>query len=476
MVGMYKDRVPSDSELLLGSVFVVCVLIGVGVLGDAQQGQQMVITPVSMTAAGSAAPATGASGFNANTSQSPRKEAKNLADCKERVPNTSGYATVEYACNDNCVYYVKGSEVQPVYQPNTKPGIVQMYVFSLFGGSYKVGKCTERGLAGSLGNMDNSYRSLYYQNSDAFKEVSNLSPTTGGTAGSQSANQSSGALSQTTRGLSSYSPYGPNPANPGSTPWGYDSWQQSTAGSYGQPTINGQPNYSDCIGCTKETLSGWTGQYNSTLPYSPYYQDGVTAGNFGDVARGYETDAAASAGSSGGVQTPRVSSSNTGSIYKPSFVENGMEDSTYRPAPFENGMEDYQPTYKPAVADDGMEDYTRTSITTKEYNQMRADCGGNGVCLNDLTQKYGNSLTTPSPSVTDRLSSVLPAAPTAQPTTVTIGDGQVTQDAPCAWGGTYIGQGKYSCPIPTLTKQNTGGANPSAWCSSMIGRTSTWCW
>lgn len=182
---VYKDRVPSDSELLLGSVFVVCVLVGVGLLGDDDRSDHMVITPASMTAVGTA-PATGANGFNANTSQAPRKEAKNLADCKQKIPNTSGYATEEYACNDNCVYYVKGSQVQPVYQANTKPGIVQMYVFSIFGGSYKVGKCTERGLAGSLGNMDNSYRTLGYQNANAFQEVNTLAPAASAAQGVQS--------------------------------------------------------------------------------------------------------------------------------------------------------------------------------------------------------------------------------------------------------------------------------------------------
>ena len=55
-----------------------------------------------------------------------------------------------------------------------------MYEFAIFGtGSFELRKCNERGLAGSLGNISNSYRTLGYFHDSSFNMVDNLAPAAG---------------------------------------------------------------------------------------------------------------------------------------------------------------------------------------------------------------------------------------------------------------------------------------------------------
>ncbi len=145
----------SDAGLLFGSLFIAVAIFGIGILGGQQGPEQMVrVTPSSMTAA-------------TTLSSADQK-------CLEKIPNQSGYSGEEYACKDGCTYYVSmhlggGVDVKPVSSPATKPG--KVFFSDIFNGDH-TGTCTEKGLAGSLGNMSNGFRSSQYQNTQAFNVVS----------------------------------------------------------------------------------------------------------------------------------------------------------------------------------------------------------------------------------------------------------------------------------------------------------------
>jgi len=138
---MFKDRTPSDYELVLSSVFVVCVFVGIGVLGTGSE-QQIAMTPEAMLGAGATvttAPLPPPSGATAARGIPQQK-------CIQPVNNGGVLRTLkgglDFQCVPGCEYTVKmgfsGSSVNvtpryPTSDANsTKPGLVY-YVPSFLG-------------------------------------------------------------------------------------------------------------------------------------------------------------------------------------------------------------------------------------------------------------------------------------------------------------------------------------------------------
>lgn len=94
---MYKDRTPSDSELILGSFFVVCILFTVNLLGS-ESPRQIVMTPAAMSAA---VPATAS---KAGPSAAQTQAAQS---CMKEVQNTKTSYGKDYECLPGCTYTVK---------------------------------------------------------------------------------------------------------------------------------------------------------------------------------------------------------------------------------------------------------------------------------------------------------------------------------------------------------------------------------
>ena len=138
---MYKDRRLSDSELVLGSVFVVCVFIGVGLLGP-NQVQQTAMTPQAML--GAAPVATNAAAQTTGGASAAKPASPAAADKKKCIQEIKNAATtnggLDYQCVEGCTYTVEmtgGATTHVVPKTaesqGTQPGLVFYKAMSIFG-------------------------------------------------------------------------------------------------------------------------------------------------------------------------------------------------------------------------------------------------------------------------------------------------------------------------------------------------------
>src|SRR3989338_132519 len=300
---MYKNRRLSDSELVLGAVFVVCVFVGVGLVGS-ESAQRTAMTRAQVATTG-AIPTSGATtptvsaGSTSGTSPAQTTQnagapapAKRYEDCLEqKVAQGSMSGRPEYVSKDNCIYHVSARalgqvDLKPVFKENTK---CQVHMSMPFGSAPCVQSCKAT-LSATIALCGGGFDTMYYQSAQAFTVTNATLPTEGAvsqvgaqTAGNISPSPTNTSGAQTKSGLSYYSPYGPDPSNPGSTPWGYDPWQQNA----GTPGAAGT--------ALQDTVAK-----SGTSNFSPYYKEGDTAGNFGDVSKWYQTDATALSGGTAG--------------------------------------------------------------------------------------------------------------------------------------------------------------------------------
>ena len=297
---MYKDRRLSDSELLLGAVFVVCVFVGVGLVGSESSGRTamtraQVATIGTVPTSGATTPTVSAGstgGTQTTQNAGAPAPAKSYQDCLEqKVAQGSMSGRPEYVSKDNCIYHVSAHalgkvDLKPVFKENTK---CQVHMSMPFGSAPCVQSCKAT-LSATIALCGGGFDTMYYQSAQAFTVTNATLPTEGAvsqvgaqTAGNISPSPTNTSGAQTKSGLSYYSPYGPDPSNPGSTPWGYDPWQQNA----GTPGAAGT--------ALQDTVAK-----SGTSNFSPYYKEGDTAGNFGDVSKWYQTDATALSGGTAG--------------------------------------------------------------------------------------------------------------------------------------------------------------------------------
>ena len=298
--GMYKDRRLSDSELLLGAVFVVCVFVGVGLVGSESSGRTamtraQVATTGAIPTPGATTPTVSAGstgGTQTTQNAGAPAPAQRYEDCLEqKVAQGSMSGRPEYVSKDNCIYHVSARalgqvDLKPVFKENTK---CQVHMSMPFGSAPCVQSCKAT-LSATIALCGGGFDTMYYQSAQAFTVTNATLPTEGAvsqvgaqTAGNISPSPTNTSGAQTKSGLSYYSPYGPDPSNPGSTPWGYDPWQQNA----GTPGAAGT--------ALQDTVAK-----SGTSNFSPYYKEGDTAGNFGDVSKWYQTDATALSGGTAG--------------------------------------------------------------------------------------------------------------------------------------------------------------------------------
>jgi len=242
----------------------------------------------------------------------------------------------------------------------------------------------------------------------------------------------------------------------------------------GTPQIQTGLNANNAPGAiTKETppppsssnnaLGDWStrlaGAQNSNLPYSAYYKPGDTAGNFGDVARGYQSDAAALANTVPGTAPPGVNTNRT--IYN--VEQAGSIWPSAPPTPcdeggFENPCQPRTYTLNPCGA-------------TPESPCLEKQVSGTAPPqLNDANDAYGAI----------RLANSIPfnpgslPAPVAAPVAVSTGGEAVPATVP-GTGAVSPGSGIVSpsaTPVTApCTEESCSWASVGDFCSSSLGFT-----
>src|SRR3989344_7962131 len=346
---MYKNRRLSDSELVLGAVFVVCVFVGVGLFGS-ESAQRTAMTRAQVATTG-AIPTPGATtptvsagstgGTQTTQNAGAPAPAQRYEDCLEqKVAQGSMSGRSEYVSKDNCIYHVSARalgqvDLKPVFKENTK---CQVHMSMPFGSAPCVQSCKAT-LSATIALCGGGFDTMYYQSAQAFTVTNATLPTeaAAGTARSTvgqptsllpkdwTTAQSSGS------GVNSYTPYG--------------SGQSVNPGGYDYPSSD--------VGANTTNATQQSGT-SGNLQYSPYYKEGNMAGNFGDVSKWYQTDATALNGGTAGAP-----SSNTNQF------KIAGDDSTWGDIneydPFKTSGDD--PTWGDAVSDSNTGEFTPVEST-----------------------------------------------------------------------------------------------------------------
>src|SRR3989344_9584018 len=186
---MYKDRRPSDSELVLGAVFVVCVFVGIGLLG-AESAQRTAMTQAQVATTG-AVPTSGATtptvsagstgGTQTTQNAGAPAPAKRYEDCLEqKVAHGRMSGRSEYVSKDNCIYHVSARalgqvDLKPVFKENTK---CQVHMSMPFGSAPCVQSCKAT-LSATIALCGGGFDTMYYQSAQAFTVTNATLPTEG---------------------------------------------------------------------------------------------------------------------------------------------------------------------------------------------------------------------------------------------------------------------------------------------------------
>ena len=297
---MYKNRRLSDSELVLGAVFVVCVFVGIGLVGS-ESAQRMAMTQAQVATTG-AVPTSGATtptvsaGSTSGTSPAQTTQnagapapAESYQDCLEqKVAQGSMSGRPEYVSKDNCIYHVSAHalgkvDLKPVFKENTK---CQVHMSMPFGSAPCVQSCKAT-LSATIALCGGGFDGMYYQSAQAFSVTNATLPTEAavGTAGStvqagQNANYAPGAVTReplAPSAIAKTTGYGWNNLP---TQQGTYNWEGVPGGmvSY-TPGANGQPGTYDFWSTTQfNEANAGTGVYGSAgSPGRPSIQ-GTAAG------------------------------------------------------------------------------------------------------------------------------------------------------------------------------------------------------
>lgn len=270
---MDPDRRLSDSALILGALFVACTTIAVGYFADPFATERTAAAWNRSLLAATTYPGT-------PTTPATQTQQTSLLRCLDK---NSGEIT-KSECRPGCVYDIQMPKwgatgvvkATPEFSnPKGPQGIVKYHgSVSLFGLGDHTYTCASGAKPPTIGDtlLANGNRDLI---SGTFRfQVEEASTPLSSVLNNAPANTSQTGLNAHTAPTSQTSPYIYDRGQ-SVYPGGSDPWQQN----WSAPAT--QPNYTECIGCTKETLSGGIGQYNSTNLPNPV--DSESAAGAGSV-------------------------------------------------------------------------------------------------------------------------------------------------------------------------------------------------